>query len=448
MPNSLDLAPFETLTAEAVAAACRDAMDASDAVIARVVAVAPGERTFANTMQPLEEAGEHLAAASGVYGFMAYVSADPALREAAHEWEEKLEKYQVALAFRGDLYRAITEFAATPEAAALTGEDARWLAFELRDYRRSGFGLPEAQRQRVQALMDELVGLEVRFRRNIDEYDDGIVVTRDQLAGMPGPWVDALERVEEGGATRYRVSLDYPELHPFLANCPDRELRRQLFEKDQRKGGAANVAVLEQAIRIRAEVSALLGYDSWAAYRTEDRMARGRQAVEVFLAGLREKLGPKAAADMEEMRVLALERTGDRSVEVWDWRYWNNELLKERFAVDEFEVAAYFPLDAVLAGMFSVYQRVFGLRFVEAPTAPRWHPDVLAYDIAEAAGGAPFARFYMDLFPRPDKYGHAAAFTLRRGRRLDDGTYQAPVSAIVANFTRAGRRTAIPPPPR
>ncbi|MCZ7576628.1 MAG: Zn-dependent oligopeptidase [Dehalococcoidia bacterium] len=165
-------------------------------------------------------------------------------------------------------------------------------------------------------------------------------------------------------------------------------------------------------------------------------MAGTRGAVETFLADLRGKVAVKAAADLEEMRALAKERTGNGEVNIWDWRYWHNELLKTKYAVDDFEVAKYFPLDAVIAGMFDVYQTLLGVRFREAPAAPRWHADVRAFDITEAGGGEAFARFYMDLFPRPNKFGHAAAFTLRRGRLLADGSYQQPVSAIVANFTK------------
>src|SRR5690349_15312059 len=208
-------------------------MDECDAVVAQVVAVPDGQRTFANTLLPLEEAGERVSQASGQYAFMAYVSADDDLRSAAREWDEKLDKYLVALSFREDLYAAIKAFAGTDEAKHLTGEDARWLEHELRDYRRNGFDLPADQRARVRELFDRLVELDVQFRKNIDEYDDGIVVTREQIAMMPDAWVENLAKVDDGGPTRYKVSLDYPDIQPFMANCPDGELRRQLFEKDQ-----------------------------------------------------------------------------------------------------------------------------------------------------------------------------------------------------------------------
>jgi thimet oligopeptidase len=434
--SDLDLAPWERLTPAALAEACQRAIDACDAGIAQIVAIAPGVRTYANTMLALEEAVEPVGLASGAYAFLAYVSADDDLRATAREWDEKLDKYTVALSFREDLYEAVRQFAESEEGRSLRGEDERYLAFEMRDYRRNGFGLPKEQRERVRQLMDELVAIGIRFRNNIDDYVDGIDVTREQLAGMPDGWVNSLQQVERDGQTLYRVSLDYPELQPFMANCVDPELRRELFEKDQRKGGQANVELLERALRLRQEVSALLGYASWADYRTETRMAGTRAAVDTFLTDLRAKVAVKAERDFAAMRAFAKERAGRERVDIWDWRYWHNEQLKAQYAVDEFEVAQYFPLDAVIEGLFAVYQQVLGVRFTESDSAPRWHADVRAFDISEAGGGPPFARFYMDLFPRPNKYGHAAAFTLRRGRRLADGSYQRPVSAIVANFTK------------
>ncbi|MBA4179682.1 MAG: hypothetical protein C0506_03755 [Anaerolinea sp.] len=438
MAGTLDLVDFASLTPEQVAAGCEAAMRDCDAAVDSIVAIPHDQRTFANTLLALESATDHLAAAQGQFGFMAYVSADDALRTAAREWDEKLDKYAVGLSFREDLYAAVQTFSATPDSRALSGEDARLLEHELRDYRRNGFELAPEERAKVRGLFDKLVELDVQFRKTIDEWDDGIEVRREDLEGLPESYVANLKTVEAGGETKYRVSLDYPELHPFMANAVSTDLRRQLFEKEQCKGGPGNVKVLEEALRARAEAARLLGYDSWAAYKTEVRMAKRRETVDSFLADLRERVAVKAARDMEEMKALARERTGSDAVNIWDWRYWNNESLKSRYAINEFEVAQYFPLDACIEGLFKVTQSMLGVRYESAPSAPRWHPDVQAFDVFDEGGSQPFARFYMDLFPRPNKYGHAAAFTLQRGRALPDGSYQKPVSAIVANFTKPG----------
>lgn len=434
--DDLTLVDYPSLKPERIGEVCQAAMDACDAAIADIVAIPDDERTFANTMLALEEAGDQLSTVSSAYTFMAYVHADEAMRAAAHEWEQKLDTYSIGLAFREDLYEAVRAFASSAEAKALTGEDKRLLERELRDYRRNGFELPKEQREHLRELFDRLVALGVDFRKAIDEWDDGIVVTRAELAGLPDSYIESLSPVDDAGDTKYRVSLDYPEIFPFMANAESAERRRELFEKDQRKGGIENVQRLEEAIRVRDEIAATLRYDSWAAYTIEVRMAHTRETVDAFLADLRGKVAAKAAEDMAGLREASRKHRGDERVEIWDWRFYHNYLMKTQYAVDEFEVAQYFPLRACIEGLFNVEQTLLGVRFEPRNDVPRWHEDVQAFDVYDSGGSEPIARFYMDLFPRPNKYGHAAAFTLRRGRQLPDGSYQKPVSAIVANFTK------------
>ena len=423
------LPDFSAMTPEEVARACEEAIAACDAGVDAIVATRDGERTFANTLGALEAATDVVGQASGQYAFMAYVADDGDVRDAARASEERIDKYFVDLSFREDLYRAVKAYAARGE--ALEGEEARLLEYELRDYRRNGFELPEAERAKVRALSDELVSLGVEFQKNISEWDDGILVTREDLSDLPDAFIDSLRTEDVDGETRYRVSLDYPELFPFMGKARSAELRRELFAKEQVKGGGANVAVLERALAARQEMAALLGYDSWASYAHEVCMSRERERVTAFLADLRERVSVKAETDL----ALMAEVKGG-PVDIWDWRYCHDQLLQTRYAVDDFEVAQYFPLDACLEGLFAVCQRLLGVRFEARPDAPVWHDDVQAFDVYEAEGDEAFARFYMDLFPRPNTFGHAAAFTLRGGRRLPDGSYQKPVSAIVANFTK------------
>ncbi len=427
---------YQNLTPERLAAACQEAMDRCDRAIAAIVATPADARTFENTFVALEAASDFVMQANGGYAFMAYVAVDDALREMARQWDEKLSKYAVELGFREDLYAAVREYAASSEAAGLTGEERRLVDHALRDYRRNGFDLPAEQRRQVQQLMNRLVELGTEFRKAIDTWDDGIVVSRKELAGMPDQWIDALKRVEEGGETRYRVSLDYPEIMPFMDNAESGRWRREIFLKNQNKGGEGNIKVLEEAIRVRSEIARLLGYDSWAAYVLEKRMAKTPAAVDRFLADLDVRLKLKAEADMARLAEAKREDTGEANLEIWDWWYYTNRLLKTEYAVDDFEVAKYFPLEACIDGLFLVTQELLGIRYQPAPDAPRWHEDVQAFDIYDAGASEPFARFYMDLYPRPNKFGHAAAFTLRGGRTLPDGSYQHPISAIVANFTK------------
>ena len=210
---------FQSLTPDVLARACQDAMDACDRAIDGIVAVPDALRTFANTMLALDEARDLVGHASGMYAFMAYVSADDALRESAREWDAKLDKYNVDLSFREDLYRAVKAFSETAESQALADEAKRLLEFELRDYRRSGFELPSDKRSRVQELFNQLVELGTAFRNAIDDWDEGILVSRADLAGLPDAFIDSLRTVDDAGVMKLRVSLDYPEYFPFMSNA-------------------------------------------------------------------------------------------------------------------------------------------------------------------------------------------------------------------------------------
>jgi thimet oligopeptidase len=429
---------FTTPTPAQIAEAQARTIAECDRIVASAVAVPDAERTFENTLLPLDDVADRLTTTYGRYAFMRQVTTDANVRAAAQACEEALDKYGIQLAFRDDVFAAVKAYTARDEAASLQGEHRRYLEKTLRDFRRNGFDLPPDQRERVKRLKERLVELDIAFAHNIDAWDDAILVTREDLTGLPQSYVDGLRSVEEQGGRKYRVSLDYPDFFPFMDNAESEDLRRALQVKFFRKGGAENVAILEEAIGIRDELAGLLGYDSWAAYVTEERMAKSPETVRAFLDDLRAKVAPKLRADIDQLTAEKRAHTGDPEavLHLWDWRFYHNRLRKSRYAVDEFEVARYFPLEATLAGMFAVYERLFGVRFVPVERANAWHPDVKAYAVHDDGTGEARARIFMDLFPRPDKYGHAAAFSLVKGRRRRDGPYQAPVSAIVANFTK------------
>lgn len=434
VPATVD---YSAIAAGEIPAGCDAAMAACDAILAAVAAVPDGERTFANTMQPLDRVADILATAGGTWGFLGYVHPDAALREVALEYEQRLDTYTTAIGFREDVYRAVTAYAEREEAQALGPVEARFLEYWLRDFRRNGFHLDPAQRAHVQELKERLVRLGVQFRRHIDDYEDFLLLAREELAGLPDSYIDRLQREETSDGTRYRVSLDYPEMYPFLESAESEALRRELFIKNHNKAANVNLPLLAEAIAVRDEVAGILGYPSWAAYIIEVRMARTPEAAEDFLVDLERRVRVKAERDMEELAASKRRHVGDPAarLEIWDWRFYQKRVQREQFDVDQFAVAEYFPLEATLTGMFDVYQRLVGVRFVQEPEARAWHPDVLLYRVEDAEDGHYIGHFYMDLHPRPGKYGHAAAFTLRSGRRNEDGSYQGGVSSVVANFT-------------
>ncbi|MCY3922523.1 MAG: Zn-dependent oligopeptidase [Chloroflexi bacterium] len=428
-----------TTTADDIESGVDEAMRTVERLADELVSVPDGRRSFENTVLPLDEIGDVFTQASGRYGFLSQVSADETLREVAHRQEERLSVFAAGLGFREDIDRALKAYASRAELEALPDDARRLLEFALRDYRRNGLDLDKETRDELQSLQERLVGLGIQFRKNIDDYEDHIEVSREELDGLPDSYVDRLRTVEADGAIRYRVGLDYPELHPFLDSAHDGELRRELFHKNHNKAADTNIDILEEALGVRGSMATLLGFESWAAYALEIKMAKQADAVLGFLEDLEERLQSKLASDLTRLSEQQERRTGIAGpIGISDWRYYTNQVVQEQYQVDPFEVAAYFPLDAVLDGMFRIYEELVGVKFVRRSdvAGSAWHDDAQPFDIVDPNSGEALARFYMDLYPRTGKFGHAAAFTLRGGRRLSDDGYQRPISAIVANFTK------------
>jgi oligopeptidase A len=408
--------------------AIRDADALIDAAIASV-----GAPSFDATMRPVDLAWARAAEAYGRGAFLGQVSTNPDVRAAGHAADERLTKWRVALASRSNLYQAVAAFARTAEAEALTGERQRLLDFWLRDFRRAGQALAEPVRDELSALRQRLVELEVTFGRNLNEWDDGIDVGPEQLDGLPASYVERLSPGSRDGT--WRVSLDTPELVPFLEQSPDRDARRDLFVRFWSRAVVENRPLLEEAIRIRHRMAELHGKPSWAEHALEVKMAARPDRVRTFYDEILPAVSSAAGREAAGMLSL-LERDGGLApLGMWDWRFYDFRQRRDEHGVDSALVSEHLPLDRVMDGLFSITADVFGLRYRRVGDAAAWHSTVELYEILDAASGASLAHFYMDLYPRADKFSHAAAFPLVVGHRRADGAYQRPVSAIVANLT-------------
>lgn len=424
---------YSSVTADKVAQGIDDAIEEAQGILEAMVAPRD-DRTFENTMLPLDRIADVLSKANARYAFMGYVHPDKEIRSAAKTAEEKLESFGVEMVFRDDLNAAVQEYAVTDEATELGAERARFVEFTLRDLRHAGHELSPEARARVKERTQRLVELGVRFQENIDEWEDHILVTTDDLEGLPPSFAESLETDEDTG--KLKVTLAYPHLIPFVENAKRRDLREQLSFKFNTQAVEANREILEEARRLRHEIAEEFGVPSWAHHRLEERMAKDPERVASFYDGLISPLTKQGEADLSVMGDLLAEDAGEDQVQSWDWRFYDTQQRRTDYGVDPFEVANYFPLDGVLDGMFDLVQETFGLEFQEVADPDVWHPDVRLFAIHDAGSKELLAHFYLDLFPREGKYGHAAEFPLVMSRRMEDGSYQNPVCAMVANFTK------------
>jgi len=396
-----------------------------------LVAVPAGQRTFQNTVLALEKAYTRYSEAVAAPGFLFSVSPDPAVREAVKQADALSDAFLIELSAREDVYKAVKEYAAKGE--ALSGEDKKLLETTLRGFRRDGMDLPLSQRADIQTVQKRLAELSTAFSENLKDADDALAVEPGRLKGLPDEFVRSLPVLKDG---KVRVGLDYPTYRQVMKFAEDADVRRQLEAKFNNQASAKNVPILEETLRLREKLANLLGYKNFADYALSERMAKSPSRVWDFLKRLKGLLYDRAKAELTELlEVKRRSEPGAKEVENWDISFYARQLLKQRYDYDPEKVREYFPADTVVAGTLEVYQQVLGLKFHEIQAAA-WHPDVRLFEISDAQTSRRIGWFYLDLYPREGKYKHAAAFTIRSGHELPGG-YQEPVSAMVANFSKA-----------
>ncbi len=308
----------------------------------------------------------------------------------------------------------------------------------LKDYliafRKNGLMLPTNERQEVIKLKKELIKKTSAYRKNLSEYKDHLTVSKAELDGMSASYIEGLERNSDG---TYKVTMAYPHFYPFMRTATNANARKQLQFKFYNRAAKTNVKLLEEILTLRDSIARKLGYKTHAHYVLEDRMAKKPKTVEKFLNKLLKKLRKQTKTDMAEM--LSFKRkTYPKATKVhdWDWRFYRSEIKKARYKIDAQKVKEYFPLKTVTAGLFDIYQSLFDVTFKEVPTKNKWHKDVKLYTVSDNKSQELLGHFYLDLFPRDGKYGHAAAFGLIDGRVMPDGSYRTPLNVMVANFTK------------
>lgn len=400
--------------------------------LAALIAIPQAERTFENTIMGYERAFDNYGNALGMSGFLSYVSTDKKFRDAANDLQMQISQYMVDVATRRDVYKAIREY--TDTNPRLDPVQAKLVKEMLIGFKNSGMDLNDADLEKFKALNKEKAEYIIKFDKNIQEYKDPLAVTQEQLQGLGEDYIQKLSKTDDG---KYLVTLDYPDYVPFMQNADDEQARKELEFKFNRRGGQENVELLEKTLTLRREIARLLGYKNHADLRLEDRMAKNPKTVMAFLKDLQKKLKPLGKKEDKEMIAYKNSKTGKNSRTLYSWEsgYWSNKFRKENLELDSEKIKEYFPSQVVIDGMLDLFGGVFGITF-EPVDIPVWHPDVKAFKIKDKASGELVAYFYMDLYPREGKYKHAACFGLVEGEEKQNGTYQIPFVAIVANLNK------------
>jgi oligopeptidase A len=392
---------------------------------------------FATVVEPLEEIQHQVGRVWSPVRHLNAVMNSEALRVTYNACLGQLSAFQTDIGQSEPLYRAYETIQKAPD-EHLTPLQRRVIELALRDFRLAGVALPKDRKERFKAVMLELTQLQSKFEENVLDATNGWshhVSDAAELRGLNDILIEqARRRAHEQHREGWVLTLNQPTYLAVISDGESEQLRRAFYEawvtrasdRGPNAGRWDNSSVMEDILRLRHELAQLLGFPSYAQYALSTRMAHTVDEVLGFLRELAASSRSAAARELAELGDLA-----GKPLEPWDVNFYAERLQRARYAVSQEELRPYFTLPKVLAGLFEVAERLFGVRIRERSGVPVWHPDVRYFEI-ESAGG-PVGSFYLDAYARPSKRSGAWMDECIGRKRLHIGT-AAPVAYLVTNF--------------
>ncbi|MBE0628308.1 MAG: M3 family metallopeptidase, partial [Burkholderia vietnamiensis] len=372
----------------------------------------------------------------------------PELRAAYGENLPRVTEFWSSVGQNLALYEKYKAIAAGAEYATLSAERKKILDNALRDFRLSGAELPEDQKPRFAELQEQQAALSKAFSDHVlDATNAYAYFAQDEaeLAGLPGDAIEAArEAAQKDGKEGWKFTLHFPSYFPVLQYAENRAMRETMYRAyatraselgPQYGGGKAewdNTAIVADELKLRREEAQMLGYRNFAEVSLAPKMAESPQQVIAFLEDLATRARPHAEKDWDELRAFAAKELGFTELAPWDVAFAAERLRQQRYAFSENEVKQYFPEPAVLKGLFTVTETLFGVR-IKPDDAPVWHKDVRFFRV-ENRDGSLVAQFYLDLYAREGKRG-GAWMDDARARAKRDGAVQTPVAYLTCNFS-------------
>jgi thimet oligopeptidase len=427
--------PADSAAARLTTASPGDLAAAAESAIAGaragVEAVKAGSPDGLGLLDAYDEAMAALADTANRMDLISVSHPDSGMRDAADAAKQAVAKVGTDLSLDRGLYDALAGLDQT----GLDGATRHYLTRTLRDFRRAGVDRDEATRARVRELQEELVAIGQDFDRNIRTDTRTGAFPPAALDGLPEDYRRAHPAAKDG---LVHITTEYPDLIPLLTYAKDAAVREEMWRLNRQRGYPTNVEVLRRMLDRRHELATLLGYPDWAEYAAEDKMIATAKNIADFVDRIAVAAADRSRRDYGLL--LERKRVDDPQAEAvlpWDTSYLDDRVKAEQLALDTQAVRPYFEYGRVKAGLMGLVEKLFGVEFQPRNDIPVWHPEVECYEIL--AGGQLLGRIFLDMHPRPDKFNHAAMFTMttgKAGRRV-------PECALVCNLPRPGAEPAL-----
>src|SRR6202161_2102606 len=401
--------------------------------------IAQKNPTFASLVGPVEKLSDRLSRVFSPISHLNAVANSTEMREAYNECVPLLTEYSSELGQNAALQAAYAHVLKT-ESDALDASQRKLLENALRDFRLAGVDLPDHQKTRYREVAQRLAQLATKFSENV--LDAARAYTRTvtnsaELAGLPSNAIDrAAADAREARQAGWLFKLDQPTYMTVMASAESPQLRRDIYEawvtRASELGPSAgqfdNNPIIADILPLRHELAQLVGFDNFADYALATRMAKSSKQVLAFLDDLARRCLPTARQEFSD-----LEEFAGRKLNAWDMAFYSERLQESRFKVSQEALRPYFPLPKVLAGLFALIRRLYGVEVRERPGVGVWHPSVRYYDLVDPQQKI-VAGFYLDPYSRTEKRSGAWMDECVNAKSLPSGT-ALPVAQLVCNFT-------------
>ncbi|MEL0295977.1 MAG: M3 family metallopeptidase [Cryomorphaceae bacterium] len=398
--------------------------------------------SFGNTLVPLEFASKELGVVSSCFFNLNSAETNEDIQTIARELSPKLTLFNNETLLNEALFLRIKGVWENREQEQLDAESARLLRETYEGFVRNGALLEGQQRESLKSISEKLSKLSLSFGENVLKETQAFelhVADAEELAGLPEATIaSAASLAEEKGKKGYVFGLDMPTYISIMKYADNAALREKMYRaygtraaKDNEYNNEQNI---QELVNTRLAKAQLLGFDSHAALTLSKRMAKTPQTVLSFLDDLKALAKPAAEKDLKAVQEFASAAGHQGEVKPWDFSYWSEKLKKATLNLDDNLLKPYFKIENVLAGVFEISAKLYGLSFTKNADIATYHEDVDAYEVYDKDGEF-LSLLYTDFFPRAGKRAGAWMTSYRSMYSLE-GQVVRPHISIVCNFTK------------
>ena len=400
------------------------------------------EPTFENTIEAMEYAGQTLSKVASVFYALMEANTNDTMQQIAEQISPMLTEYSMYVSLNNDLFQRVKAVYEKKDELGLDKDQMTLLEDNYKSFVRGGANLSDEDKAVYSKLSEELSIATLQFSKNVLAATNAYtlhVTDSTELGGLP-EFVKtmAAETAAEKGLEGWAFTLDYPSYSPFLKYSTNRELRKQVWMAYNTRaigGENDNTEIVKKIVDLRIKIANILGYETYADYALENRMAKTKKTVDEFVMQLLEPSMAFAKKDVADVLAYA-KKNGfeENELQPWDFSYWSERYQEAEYSLSAEELKPYFQLESCIDAVFGLATRLYGITFEEQNDVPVYHEDVKVYEVKDV-DGSHLALFYADFFPRASKRG-GAWMTDFRGQSVRDGVEYRPFVTIVCNFTK------------